>query len=227
MISLLILLFCTIQISNSLERSLTVNVEPQREDCFFQTLEEHDQLEIEYQVIDGGHGDLDISFNLIEPRGRVLVADFKKTEKSHNIDIQQTGDYKFCFDNTFSSFNTKTVYFEFTVYNNKEDQWGDNSDIHFDNSIDNIPQIEGFYEIVNTVKTYLNKARLLQDMIKVVEAKDRNIAEETYFKINTYSMFVLIVMVSVSFVQILMVKSIFDNNSKLYKFLSVVDIINK
>ncbi|XP_066156555.1 transmembrane emp24 domain-containing protein 5-like [Euwallacea fornicatus] len=226
MASILLLLFSTsIPTFLCWDISITVNVEPLKEDCFFQTLKATDQLEIEYQVIDGGHGDLDISFSMVEPRGRIVVADFKKPEKSHDVKIEVAGDYKFCFDNTFSAFNTKTVFFELSAYNSDEDDQWDNSDISFDNSVSNadFQQIEVFNAVVEAVRDHLTKARTLQDLIKITEAKDRNIGEQTFFKVNTCSVVVLATMVFVSLVQILMVKSIFDNNSKICKLLCFLD----
>lgn len=203
------------------DSSITINVEPLKEDCFYQTLQVNDELEIDYQVIDGGHGDLDISFSMADPRGRILVADFKKSEKNHEIHISAKGDYKFCFDNTFSAFNTKTVYFELAVTNDEDDRW--DTDVSFDDTQKDIQQIEGFQSVMDMVRNNLNKARSLQDLIKVTESKDRNIAEEMYFKVNRYSMLILSTMVFVSFVQIVMLKSIFDSNSKIHKVLSFLD----
>lgn len=39
-------------------------------------------IDIEYQVIDGGQGDLDINFDLALD-GRVLFADYKKSDNIH------------------------------------------------------------------------------------------------------------------------------------------------
>jgi len=81
MILVLFLLALAVQKALCLEKRITVNVEPSKEDCFFQPLEAGTYVQIDYQVIGGGHGDLDISFNLVEPQGRIVVADFKKAEK--------------------------------------------------------------------------------------------------------------------------------------------------
>lgn len=83
------------------------------------------------QVVDGGHGDLDTSFELTEPTGRIIVADFKKSDNIHRHRVTLEGDYRFCFDNTFSRFNSKTVFFELIIESEngsqEEDDW--NSDI--------------------------------------------------------------------------------------------------
>lgn len=54
-------------------------------------------------------------------------------------------------------------------------------------------------------------------MLRSHEARDRNAAEENYFKVNAWSFFQIIVMVSVGFCQVVMVKSLFDTDSKAHK----------
>lgn len=68
-----------------------------------------------FQVIDGGQGDLDINFELSH-NGRIIFADYKKSDNIHRIDkAHPGGEYKFCFDNTISHFNSKTVFFELVI----------------------------------------------------------------------------------------------------------------
>lgn len=55
------------------------------------------------------------SFELAEPNGRIVYADFKKSDNIHRHKAPTDGDYRFCFDNTFSSFNKKTVFFEIII----------------------------------------------------------------------------------------------------------------
>lgn len=102
-----------IHYAKCVDKELTINVDPRREDCFYQSARNQDVIDVEYQVIDGGHGDLDITFHLVDPTGRILVADFKKSENNHQVTANMDGDYKFCFDNTFSSYNAKTVFLNY------------------------------------------------------------------------------------------------------------------
>lgn len=61
------------------------------------------------QVIDASHGELDVSFQLADPVGRIIVSDYKKPENAYRHTSVLEGDYRFCFDNTFSTFSEKTV----------------------------------------------------------------------------------------------------------------------
>lgn len=218
-----ILFFTTLILSiihniQSLEREITINVDPGKEDCFFQNTKQGDIIDLDYQVIDGGHGDLDITFHLVDPNGRILLADYKKSENTHRADVSVSGDYKFCFDNTFSTYNSKTIFFELIIEGSDDSEWDDNLD--FDGvNIDQIYElkVQDVQEIVNSVRNHLTKVRHLQDLIKSTEARDRNIAEENYFKVNTYSFLQLLLMIVVGMIQVVMVKSLFDERSKAHK----------
>jgi protein ERP2 len=81
-------------------------------ECFYERVEENHIIDIEYQVIDGGHGDLDINFEL-SVDNRIIYVDYKKSDNIHRFEQPHpAADYKFCFDNTISHFNRKTVFFE-------------------------------------------------------------------------------------------------------------------
>lgn len=125
-LSILLLTLCMIQSSYSLTEEMTVNIEAGQTACFFQTVKAKQIIDIEYQVIDGGHGDLDISFSLYSPEDVLLVQEYKKPDNIHRLTAHTTGDHKFCFDNSFSTFNRKTVFFEIIVESEDEsdDSWG-------------------------------------------------------------------------------------------------------
>lgn len=109
---------------------MTISIEAGTQDCFYQSAKIGETIDIEYQVIDGGHGDLDTSFELAEPGGRIVYADFKKSDNIHRHKVLVAGDYRFCFDNTFSRINKKTVFFELIIENEngpqEDDEWNGN-----------------------------------------------------------------------------------------------------
>ncbi|KRT78474.1 hypothetical protein AMK59_8636 [Oryctes borbonicus] len=197
------------------EKQLTVNIEPRKQDCFFENISEKQTVELDYQVIDGGHGDLDITFQTYDPHGRILLADYKKAGNTHTLTTQLTGDYKFCFDNTFSSFNTKTVFFEIIIESD-DDFGGGNIDGINSEEVYEL-KIQDIQDIVNRVRSDMNKIRVLQDVIKSIEARDRNLAEENFFKVTTFSMIQIIVMIVVGSIQVIMLRSLFDDNSRVHK----------
>ncbi|CAH1176780.1 unnamed protein product [Phaedon cochleariae] len=209
-----------IDYAQPLEKELTIYIDPGTESCFYQNAKQGESIDIEYQVIDGGHGDLDITFRLVDPNGRILLVDLKKSENSHRSDAEIPGDYRFCFDNSFSSYNTKTVFFELIIDSEDGDGWGSDEKFDFNAIGDNENydiRIEDVQQIINTMRDHLTKVRNLQELIKSSEARDRNVAEENYFKVNTFSMAQLALMIIVGVIQVIMVRSLFDDRSRVHK----------
>lgn len=213
----LLLLICLSKNVESLEKEITVNIDAGKEECFFQNIKQGNVIDIEYQVIDGTHGELDISFQLVEPSGRVIFADFKKSENGHRVEAKVSGDYKFCFDNKFSSYNMKTVFFEIIVEgSDQDDVWG-NDDLQGLTPEEVYEgKVQDLQDVIYKVRNNLNKVQHLQETLKTYEARDRNIAEENFFKVNTWSMIQIFVMLTVGLIQVVMVKSLFDNTSKVH-----------
>ncbi|RZC37450.1 EMP24 GP25L domain containing protein [Asbolus verrucosus] len=199
---------------------MTVSIEARKEDCFYQSAKLGDVIDFEYQVIDGGHGDLDITFRLVDPTGRILVADYKKSENNHRTEVAVAGDFRFCFDNTFSSFNSKTVFFELLVEGEDNSEWGsdENLDLQGLRPEDVYEmKVQDMQDVINNVRNHLTKVRHIQDLLKSIEARDRNVVEENFFKVNTFSMVQICTMLVVGFIQVVMLKSLFDDNSKVHK----------
>lgn len=88
---------------------LTIVIPANQRECFHQTLEVGRSVEVEYEVIAGG--ELDINFWFYSPTNRVLKSDYKKREGHEVTKLTEPGDYRFCFDNSFSRFSQKQVYF--------------------------------------------------------------------------------------------------------------------
>lgn len=118
-------------------------------------------------------------------------------------------------------FSRKTVFFELIIEHENEESEG--------NVIDELEGLtpEEIYEMkvqdildsIGKVKSHITRARQLQDMLRAFEAKDRNIAEENYLRVNYYSSFQTILMIFTGVIQLFLIKSLFetDHNSKGYK----------
>lgn len=111
-------------------QELTVKIPAGVMQCFYEKVSIDQVIDVEYQVIDGGHGDLDISFELQDPNGYSIVSEYKKSDNVHRVSARMSGDYRFCFDNSFSTFNVKSVFFELILETPGEDkqvsvdEWG-------------------------------------------------------------------------------------------------------
>lgn len=209
----------------SFEKEMTISIDPRREECFYQPVKLEQVIDLEYQVIDGGQGEIDISFHLATPSGQIIVSDIKKPENSHRIEVAEEGDYRMCWDNTFSHFNSKTVFFEIIVESgDDDDDEGDPWDIDFESY--GVMSPEEFYDMkiqdiqdaVGRVRTHLIRIRHVQDTLRAFEARDRNIAESNYVRVNYWSIIQIAVMLLVGLIQVIMVRSLFDDKSRVHRF---------
>lgn len=189
--SMLLLLFLIPWICPVLgyDREMTINVEAGARECFYHFVEAGEIIDIEYQVIDGGHGDLDINFDLSDPNKRILFADFKKADNLHRHDVKLAGDYGFCFDNTISKLNRKTVFFELIIEREGEDSQQRQEDLYEGLKPDEVYelQVQDIQDSIHTVRAHLTKARQMQEILRSFEARDRNLVEENYFKVQGQS----------------------------------------
>uniref|UniRef100_A0A903Z086 GOLD domain-containing protein n=1 Tax=Anopheles minimus TaxID=112268 RepID=A0A903Z086_9DIPT len=209
----------------AIQYEMTVNILPGNVDCFFETAKAGQTIDIEYQVIDGRFGNLDISFELAEVTGRTIFADYKKSDNNHRFPVPYDGEYKFCFDNSFSGANFKRVFFELIIEREGEEEtnWPD-----YDLLEGLTPEefyamkMQDMVDVIKRVHNNLTKARQLQNLLRSNEARDRNVAENNYFMVNLWSYFQILVMLSVGWVQVVMVKSLFDVGSRGYKLLTML-----
>ena len=105
----LISLFLLTTSLHAFDIELTILIPANQRECFHQVLEAGKTIEIEYEVLAGG--DIDINYWFYSPSNRVLQSDFKKRDGHQTLKLEEAGEYRFCFDNSFSRFSQKQVYF--------------------------------------------------------------------------------------------------------------------
>ncbi|XP_050410010.1 transmembrane emp24 domain-containing protein 5 [Patella vulgata] len=208
-LSFLILLLAVLcKFSDCLEHDLTIDVGAGIEECLYQNVKKPTNLEIEYQVIDGG--DLDVDFSIITPTGQKIVHDLRKTENVHKVGVKIPGAYRFCIDNTFSRFTNKVVFFEILTDDDDDEEDDNDWQLEKDEVEEYIDMtIDDLKKLVSTVKTNLEKSSQLQNILRVYEARDRNIQENNFHRVNFMSGVQLFIMISVGLTQVLMIRNLF------------------
>ncbi|NWI98740.1 TMED5 protein, partial [Crypturellus undulatus] len=201
------------EFSPSLDSDFTFTLPAGRRECFYQPMRKEASLELEYQVLDGAG--LDVDFHLMSPKGETLVFDQRKSDGVHTVETED-GDYMFCFDNTFSTISEKVIFFELILDNMGEEGEKDQEEWKkFVTGTDLLDmKLEDILESINSVKARLSKSVQIQTLLRAFEARDRNIQESNFDRVNFWSMVNLGVMVVVSAVQVYMLKSLFEDKRK-------------
>lgn len=213
------------------ESDVNFRVEPGTRTCFFERGIAGHTLELFYHVLDGQHGDYDISFDVIDPNGKKILSDYKKSQNSVLIDLETDGDYAFCMDNTYSLLNSKLVF----VYVMIEKQVKENdteAPVSFINedgvekTVEEVLQWVGklengddYYIDVDDIENSLSrtlkhvaKARHLLDLYGAMKTKDSYLAFEETFVIDIWSGFQISFMFVVGMLQVYMIKSLFGQS---------------
>ncbi|XP_008695917.1 transmembrane emp24 domain-containing protein 5 isoform X1 [Ursus maritimus] len=196
----------------SLDSDFTFTLPAGQKECFYQPMPLKASLEIEYQVLDGAG--LDIDFHLASPEGRTLVFEQRKSDGVHTVETED-GDYMFCFDNTFSTISEKVIFFELILDNMGEQEQEQEDWKKYITGTDMLDmKLEDILESINSIKARLSKSGHIQTLLRAFEARDRNIQESNFDRVNFWSMVNLVVMVVVSAIQVYMLKSLFEDKRK-------------
>lgn len=205
------------------EMDVHFRVEPGDRTCFFEQGKAGQMMEAQYQVIDGQHGDLDISFDIFDPDGTKLVSDYKKPYNSIIMELSVDGEYIFCMDNTFSVMNSKLVFVYVSMENKTEEATtvavdkGDKEDEEilewmgtYDNGEPYYIEVTQIADTLTRTLKHVVKARHLLDIYGVMKSRDSYLAFEDTFIVDVWSGCQISLMFVVGLVQVYMIKSLFN-----------------
>lgn len=210
------------------ESGMYFRVEAGSRTCFYERGVAGQMLEAQYQVIDGYTGDLDISFDLIDPAGKILLLDHKRTENVKIIDLEEDGDYAFCLDNSHSLLNSKLVYI-YVLFEEKPQigvETTKEADLRDQNEEEEILEWTGldengqeyFVEVsliadsMTRTLMHVVKARHLMDLYATLKYRDSYMALSNTLVVDAWSMFQITFMITVGTVQVYMIKKLFNNS---------------
>ncbi|XP_052409152.1 transmembrane emp24 domain-containing protein 1-like [Carassius gibelio] len=195
------------------DTEFTFLLPPGATECFFQTATKSGSMEVEYQVIAGSG--LDVGFTLISPQGYRLVSDFRKSDGIHTVDPTEEGDYRICFDNSFSHISEKMVYVEVIVDGPEEDDEDDEDWAALAEPEDLLEyKLEDIRDTMDAVHKNLERSRQLQTTLRAFEARDRYLLEDNLWRVSFWSSVSLLVMVSVALAQIYTLRRLFSDKHK-------------
>ncbi|KAL6055543.1 hypothetical protein STEG23_020525 [Scotinomys teguina] len=110
---LLLLLLLLLRAERLRGAELTFELPDNAKQCFHEEVEQGVKFSLDYQVITGGHYDVDCYVE--DPKGNIIYRETKKQYDSFTYRTEVKGVYQFCFSNEFSTFSHKTVYFDFQM----------------------------------------------------------------------------------------------------------------
>ncbi|CAO4362126.1 unnamed protein product [Caenorhabditis nigoni] len=184
---------------------LTFELPDNANQCFYEDLKKDVDTVFEFQVVTGGHYDVDLIIE--DPNGKVLYKDTKKQYDSINFKAGVEGTYKACFSNEFSTFSHKIVYMDW--------QFGDQNALHaaVTQGAHAMTQLENYAVAIGdklrTIDDYQTHHRLR-------EATGRKRAEELNERVMIWSLGQSAVVVFIGIGQVFLLKSFFNDKRTRY-----------
>ncbi|XP_013135606.1 PREDICTED: transmembrane emp24 domain-containing protein 1-like [Papilio polytes] len=211
------------------ETDMNFRVDPGSRTCFFEHGQVGQMMEVHYEVLDGQHGDLDISFDILDPNGVKLLSDYKKSQNTFLMELEHEGEYVFCLDNSYSIMNSKLVFVDVLIENkNMEEeptvvegeeleeivQWTgvDEAGVTYYIDVTNITE-----SLMRTLKS-VGQARHQLERYGAMKSRDSYTAFEDTFIVDVWSGFQITFMFIVGMIQVYMIKKLFNSPCYVNKY---------
>ncbi|XP_068619094.1 transmembrane emp24 domain-containing protein 5-like [Battus philenor] len=208
------------------ETDMNFRIDPGSRTCFFEQGKIGQVMEAHYEVLDGQHGDLDISFDILDPNGMKILSDFKKSQNTFIMELEHEGEYVFCMDNSYSYINSKLVFVYVLIENKNMEEESSVATVDGEEPLEEILQWMGIDEhgetyyidvsyiaesLMQTLR-YIGQARHQLDHYGAMKSRDSYMAFEDTFIVDVWSGFQIIFMVIVGTIQAYMIKKLFNNS---------------
>lgn len=179
---------------------MTFELQEHEVQCFHEIIPKDQKITLEYQVISGGHFDIDC--HMVSPNTKTIYKEQRKQYDTFNHQTLEEGEYTFCFSNEFSTFAHKTVYFDLVIGDGDNSLPGD-SGAH----ATALTQLESsafsIHESLRLVVDYQNHHRLKERI-------SREVAEYLCERVQNWSIGQTALIVVVAFGQVFMLRKLFD-----------------
>ncbi|XP_038569933.1 transmembrane emp24 domain-containing protein 1b [Micropterus salmoides] len=198
----------------SLDSEFTFMLPAGRSECFFQTAVKNGTMEVEYQVIAGAG--MDVDFTILSPEGILLIMESRRSDGVHVLEPTHEGDYQMCFDNSFSRFSEKIVFFEIIIDGQGGDVGGDEEWAGLEEPDGSLLEykLEDIRESMDSLHRRLERSRQMQTVLRAFEARDRNLLEDNLWRVSFWSCASVLVMLCVALTQVYTVRKLFDDKRR-------------
>ncbi|KAL7675144.1 hypothetical protein ACOME3_001411 [Neoechinorhynchus agilis] len=180
-------------------------------DCFYEKIDSPQEIEFDYQVIDGG--DMDITFVMFDPRRAIIAMDVKKYSQSREMNLTLVGIYKFCFDNRFSISSSKAVFFSIR---SADPMLVDPPLILTGAEDSEVTNVTDFIRnAFRTVYVNLERIQAIQHLGRSKESRDKTMLSRNANRMALWSIAVMSVITTVGCLQVYFIQNLFDRHSRI------------
>ncbi|KAF2483222.1 emp24/gp25L/p24 family/GOLD-domain-containing protein [Neohortaea acidophila] len=192
---------------------LTYKMAANEKECFYTHIDKRDAKIGFYFAVQSG-GSFDIDYTVFGPgkganKETIIMDGEKEREGDFVFTATETGEYRFCFDNSVSTFSDKMVYFEINV----EDEPQKNLPQKAGASTE---QLSGVEENVRKLSSQISHLTRQQKYFRTRENRNFSTVRSTERRIFNFSLIEGGLMVAMAGLQVFIVKMFFTGGRKGY-----------
>lgn len=188
-----------------METALTFQVPARKEQCFYEDVKENHEIEMDFQVVDGG--DLDIDFQAYDGSLKRIATNRRESYGTHTFTVKESGVYKFCFSNKFSKLTSKTVFMDVYV-----DDGVYTADTEAEEGASLHAGFTSLHKQVDNIKSQLFKTQVQLQLSKAQRNKDQKIQNSNKIRVDRWSMVQCVFMILMATVQVYLLKQLFKED---------------
>jgi hypothetical protein len=197
--------------------SYTFEVDDNQEFCLYNSFNHSIEYLVEFGVLRGGNLDINFYLEIVQTGTRLHAEKGTKQKSEFTFISSLNTDYKFCFDNQFSSVTHKVVYFGLRPANERR---GEN--LNEEAAAENAPAtpyVMTKHEfILNMIHFFMNNVSDIQTYYRREELIDREFAEQLNTRVQILSAVNLAAVICSSLMQVYVVRNFFRNRNAPSKF---------
>nr|POE72838.1 putative membrane protein c17a5.08 [Quercus suber] len=193
--------------------ALTYKLSPNEKECFYTQVDKAGAKIAFYFAVQSG-GSFDVAYSVHGPskehgKDRVILEGEKERQGDFVFTANQLGEYRFCFDNSLSTFSDKTVDFEITVEDEVRGDLPQKAGVPTD-------QLGTLEESVMRLSSQISTLTRQQKYFRTRENRNFSTVRSTEKRIFNFSLIESGLMVAMAGLQVFIVKMFFTGGRKGY-----------
>lgn len=179
--------------------------------CYYiNTEKERTQISYYFAVQSGGKFDVD--YTIKNPKGELLISDYKQSQGEFVFTADIVGEYEFCFSNGMSTFSEKVIDFEIKIEDDSANRF--KASLPEQPNSKPIAHVQGMQELVNQIDAQLDGLLRTLQYYKTRNTRNQDTVKSTESRIYYFSIIEVLLMVGMAFIQITVVQLFFKGSRK-------------
>ncbi|KAK3679942.1 hypothetical protein LTR78_000319 [Recurvomyces mirabilis] len=208
-----LLTLLSLLVANVTATALTYKLVPNEKECFYTHIDQAGQKIAFYFAVQSG-GSFDIDYKVFgpgkEPGKEIVIMEGEKERQGDFVfTANDVGEYRFCFDNTVSTFTDKLVDFEITVENEPRSSLPQKAGASPE-------QLSGVEETVIKLSGQVSTLTRQQKYFRTRENRNFSTVRSTERRIFNFSLLESGLMVAMAGLQVFVVRQFFTGGRKGY-----------